>query len=284
MYMNRRAFIFPVAASLLFAAVSCQKDDMKDKYYVSLLTEVFSEYPDSRNNSTMTIEYAQYDENMNIVDLDQDGIYRFMPKIRRQTITGDTISSIVYTFGLRDSLKINTVSDSGEREYSFTTSSGRVSSVYSKTDNAYVPYVDYSFDSYGMVTKKDSTVTYTSESEMYIKGVIEPEGGTPETVISYKYEADTTVYPVAVPNILRLPQTESPVHRHFCYSRYFGSPGKYFYNRAIVKENGADVIYTHEFTLDQDGLLLQDKVMRDGSPYVTIHYTYTKVLVDEKKK
>lgn len=267
-----KKFLFLLAAVMAFS--SCKKEDRDGKYYVTLLSSIEETYEDGRIIRNY-IDYTQYDDDMNEVPLGNDGVYAYMPKIARQTISGDTLQFVTYSFLPKDTLIIHMETRNSAFDSVYVLNSkGLVNKVKRGDEFSNVSEL-IAFDTYGKRTVYGDYV-YETDENRYLSVT---KGGRPYAEYEYVTANDT----LQVRNMFSFQQSETPGPRHIWASKVFGSGGRYFYKRAVVMEDGVETEYLHDFTMDELGLPSEDRVTKDGEPYLTIRYAYVTVFVNEKQ-
>lgn len=263
---------------LLLLAVSCTKSEVSsDVYYLTMPAAI--EVTDLVNNKTVMteFEYTQYDNDGNIAGPGENGVYKYLPVLYRQHITGDSINLITYVYREGGLLDIEvSYSDAGVSKYTFSLNDkGMADSIL--VDGKFVPYKYIQYDENGMRTKVGNCVL---ESEDGKYTAVRKEGDS-YVNIEYDYGFYSSGYSPLV-NVYAIQQVEVPGHPYFWCCDAFGLQSKFFYKKVRVSDEGNVKEYYHNYLVNSAGQVVMETIYCNNEKVMEIKYSYYIAVVDTK--
>lgn len=192
-------------------------------------------------------------------------VFNAWPKLTLETITGDTLSHISYSYGKNTLTARRHTTDGRVIEDSLAIGAEHMASEVLSKDQPAKPYY----------------ITYTS------LGGRESVGDLRLSIDNSRYVSTTKdgqmvaqYYYTTAPNFISLQQFSIPGAPYYWATDSFGRQSKFLLDRSVVREEGVDVTYKFNYNFDINGFVRQETILRQNRPFKTNMYNYAKFLLN----
>lgn len=261
-----------LAAVALFSLsfVSCNTSSDSPAYaYIWMLSGMETTFDDDAQTEKQTSKYTYTATTTGgkVVTSDESVNFTSWPRLTLQKITGDTLSQITYSYGKEGTLTARRLTTDGRviEDSLKLNAQGMASQVLKEGSDPAPYYIAYS-ETGGRTKVGDTSLTV--EGSRYISATVNGE-----VVATYWYSM--------APNFISLQQYPIPGAPYYWATDNFGRQSQWLLEKAVVRENGADVTYTYTYLFDISGFVQTEVILRDMKPFRTNKYKYAQGIVTE---
>ncbi|MEG0725845.1 MAG: hypothetical protein RR485_07375 [Mucinivorans sp.] len=251
-------------ALVAFLAVSCYDNGNHTQgVYLYGLSKIESNYHETNRTVTIT----------NNFDLVNVSGMSGMPRLASQTITGDTLTRIEYTYrpgkDNKDSLVLKRYATNGRIWKDSLLLNDKRMAVAAISEDGTVTQYGLRYSDKSMRTMVGE---YQISSDQGLsQGLYREASKDGVPVATYTYSSS--------PNLIGVQQLTILGDPYYWQSSCFGEQSELLLFTATVTENGEKVKYQFNYTFDSDGLMSTEIITRNDKPYLRNIYTYTRWLV-----
>lgn len=265
-----KKLLFAAAALFSLSFVSCNTSSDSPAYaYIWMLSGMETTFDDDAQTEKQTSKYTYTATTTGgkVVTSDESVNFTSWPLLTLQQITGDTLSKITYSYGKQGTLTARRHTTDGRViEDSLKLNAQGMAYELLKEGSDPAPYY-IAYSETGGRTKVGKAQMDINNSR-YVSTTVEGE-----IVAHYYYSAAA--------NFISLQQYPIPGAPYYWATDNFGRQSQWLLEKAVVRENGAEVTYTYTYLFDINGFVTSEVILRDMKPFRTNKYKYAQGIVTE---
>lgn len=273
--MKKTIFTLGIALVALAGLVGCSYEDQPSRMSFFMLTKMMTTNDVTNESKTSTYTFRQVSGTT--PDPNNPNIFSTYPEVVREQIEGDTLSRIEYSYNVKEqTVTASRYHINGNDVYVDSlglTEKGLAATVLRDGQSPapyWITYNDLRFrDKVG-----DTTLVSDPDHSGLGSGAIVYRSATVdgELVAEYFYSS--------MPNFIKLQQHTIPGAPYYWSTERFGAQSTLLLDYSKIKENGDWVRYDFSYTLNSVGLVAEERISRNGQPFMTNKYAYTTGVIE----
>lgn len=252
-----------IFTSLALVSMLCSCSDKGQGSYQTIIYALISVESTTQGQAATTKSEYLYTDPTDPKS-SQVGMFYEWPQLTLETITGDTLQKITYSYG-KNTLTARRYTTDG-RVYQDSLAIGEqhmASEVLTKDHPAKPYYIKYSTLGY---RESVGDLRLSVDNSRYVSTTKDGD-----VVARYSY--------TDAPNFISLQQYSIPGAPYYWTTDRFGKQSKLLLDYSIVRENGVDVTYQFRYEFNSNGFVREETITRQGQPFKTNIYRYAQFLL-----